>query len=422
MTTTTRRKARDNGRPGLLARSKAKPKAPSPSTDVVLIDHAHQDIIRVLEITEETKREIACKPLEDAIRDANTFAAFRDCLRRAGASLPMVNKAAEIHIRNRRQAGLILLGMLGKSTGGRPSKTGDTMSPVNGVPTYGELGIEKKFAQRVQDEARVDEADLEEFIRKVEADGTKQLTVKDIERMGRRKRFDAQKAGWEQNHPLSGTVTLARCDALEYLSGIEPGSVDLLLTDPPYCTDVEDIDAFARSWLTLALSRIKRTGRAYVFIGSYPAEVGAYWDAYHRPAEGAAPHCLKLDMILPWIYRNTIGPATKETYKLNWQACLYFLGPEAPALNCGNLTEKFSVQDFNAPDSRFGVRVHPWQKPDDLAIRLISQATMPGQTVLDPFAGTGTFLAAAARLGRNAIGCEIDEEMLAFCRQRGLLP
>jgi hypothetical protein len=396
--------ARDNGQP---------------STDVVLIDHAHQDIIRVLEITEDTKRAIACKPLEEAIRDAKTVAAFRDCLRRAGASLPMVNKAAEIHIRNRRQAGTILLAM-DKAPAGRPAKIGDTVSPINGTPTYTELGIDKKFAQRVQDEARVAEIDLEEFIRKVEADGTKQLTVKDIERMGRRLRIDAEKAGWEQDHPLTGGVTLKRCDALEYLSGIEPGSVDLLLTDPPYCTDVEDIAAFARSWLSLGLSRVKPTGRAYVFIGSYPAEVGAYWDAYHRPAEGAAPHCLKLDMILSWIYRNTIGPSSKETYKLNWQACLYFLGPEAPALNCNKLAEKFSVQDFNAPDGRFGVRLHPWQKPDELAIRLISQATEPGQLVLDPFAGTGTFLAAAARLGRNAIGCEIDNDMLAFCERRGL--
>ena len=50
---------------------------------------------------------------------------------------------------------------------------------------------------------------------------------------------------------------------------------DLLLTDPPYSTDVPDLEAFIDSWLYKALDGVKDTGFAYVFIGAYPNELKA---------------------------------------------------------------------------------------------------------------------------------------------------
>ena len=55
---------------------------------------------------------------------------------------------------------------------------------------------------------------------------------------------------------------------------------DLLLTDPPYSTDVADIDAFVDSWLYKALEGVKDTGFAYIFIGAYPNEMRAYLAAH----------------------------------------------------------------------------------------------------------------------------------------------
>ena len=49
---------------------------------------------------------------------------------------------------------------------------------------------------------------------------------------------------------------------------------DLLLTDPPYSTDVDDINEFSDRWLYQALSGVKDTGFAYVFIGAYPIKSG----------------------------------------------------------------------------------------------------------------------------------------------------
>jgi 16S rRNA G966 N2-methylase RsmD len=185
---------------------------------------------------------------------------------------------------------------------------------------------------------------------------------------------------------------------------------DLLLTDPPYSTDVEDIPAFAHAWLPPALSKVKPTGRAYVCIGAYPEELRAYLQV---------PTPLPLEQVLVWSYLNTIGPAPTHTYKQNWQAILYYRGPEAPPLDCPLLIEQMSAMQLNAPDGRQGERYHAWQKPDALAERLIRHATRPGDLVLDCFAGTGTFLLAAHRLGRVALGCDRSPEMLALARRRG---
>ena len=177
-------------------------------------------------------------------------------------------------------------------------------------------------------------------------------------------------------------------DACSWLA--EQDDCDLLLTDPPYSTDVPDVQMFASEWLPLALKKVKPAGRAYVCIGAYPAELRAYLSV-------PAPD-LTLANVLVWTYRNTLGPSPGLDYKLNWQAILYYRGPDAPPLDSPKMTEQFSVADINAPDGRLGDRLDAWQKPAELAERFVRHATKPGQLVLDPFAGTGTFLVEAARL------------------------
>lgn len=194
----------------------------------------------------------------------------------------------------------------------------------------------------------------------------------------------------------------------------EQEDCDLLLTDPPYSTDVDDIFTFAAEWLPVALDKVKTTGRAYVFIGAYPDELAAYLGV--EPP----PH-MSLENILVWTYENTLGPSPSHKYKLNWQAILYYQGTRAGPLNCPKMTEQFSVHKVNAPDGRLGDRYHAWQKPDALAERLIAHSTNPGALVLDPFVCTGTFVIAAAKLKRIGRGCDISRKHLKIAKDRGCL-
>lgn len=57
-------------------------------------------------------------------------------------------------------------------------------------------------------------------------------------------------------------------------------------------------------------------------------------------------------------------------------------------------------------------RLHTTQKPEGLMRALVDQFTDAGETILDPFAGSGTTIAAAAYLGRKSIGVERSE---AYC-------
>ena len=61
---------------------------------------------------------------------------------------------------------------------------------------------------------------------------------------------------------------------------------------------------------------------------------------------------------------------------------------------------------------------HPAPYPLELAERLIRMFSFVGDTVLDPFLGTGTTSVAAAKWGRNSIGFEIDREYHEYSRQR----
>jgi DNA modification methylase len=61
---------------------------------------------------------------------------------------------------------------------------------------------------------------------------------------------------------------------------------------------------------------------------------------------------------------------------------------------------------------------HPAPFPLELAERLIRMFSFVGDTVLDPFMGTGTTTVGAAKWGRNSIGYEVDSQYFKLAEQR----
>ncbi len=230
--------------------------------------------------------------------------------------------------------------------------------------------------------------------------------VKEAELQDAKQKITEQSARSVENNP----PTIFVGDGIEWIKRQPP--CDLLITDPPYSTDVADIDRFASQWLPAALSRVKPIGMAYVFVGAYPREQHAYTGVQ-------LPEHITLEQVLVWTYKNTLGNNPKDRYKLNWQAILFYRGRDAPALDCPLTNEQWAVMEMNAPDGRLGNRYHAWQKPMELAERLIRHSTKPGDIVYDPFACTGTFLLAAAKLGRVARGAEIECEHANIAIERG---
>ncbi len=239
---------------------------------------------------------------------------------------------------------------------------------------------------------------------------SRSLVLNMIKTQKKAEQIEQAKADIASQTKKGQTAVLYIGDGIGYIPE-EP--YDLLLTDPPYSTDVEDIESFAQSWLPNALEHVKPTGSAYVFIGAYPEELRAYLNV-------GVPEHMTLKQVLIWTYKNTLGNNPKDRYKQNYQACLFYRGIEAPALDCPLTNEQWAVQEVNAPDGRLGDRYHAWQKPMELAERFIRHSTKSGDTVFDPFACTGTFLLAAAKLGRKGYGYEINRENAEIAQSRGI--
>jgi len=82
---------------------------------------------------------------------------------------------------------------------------------------------------------------------------------------------------------------------------------------------------------------------------------------------------------------------------------------------------RYVQQPDNVIESGFAsgeAGLHPTQKPVMLMQALIELTTIPGQIVLDPFAGSGTTLVAARNTDRRFLGYEISEKYVSVCKER----
>jgi site-specific DNA-methyltransferase (adenine-specific) len=281
-----------------------------------------------------------------------------------------------------------------------------------------ELGFEKKQAQRFQILAANKEIveQIKQEARENDDLATRTAVLQVVKE--RDKSEQLKQAQFEKTATMNAAIEtkplVMLSDCKDYLQTIDNESIDLIITDPPYLTEFNttDFKNFVDNWLFSLLDKLKSTGRAYICTGAYPDEIAIYLEAFMKTD-------FIIDAPLIWTYRNTLGQTPKMKYNLNYQFVWHLYRPSSNPLDTSITNEMFSVQDINAPDGRLGNRYHTWQKPDELANRIIRHASKKGDTVIDIFACTGTFLLSAAKANRIAIGCELSEENIKIAESRG---
>jgi site-specific DNA-methyltransferase (adenine-specific) len=92
-----------------------------------------------------------------------------------------------------------------------------------------------------------------------------------------------------------------------------------------------------------------------------------------------------------------------------WEGCAFYPGPQHRFLK---RPADLIIANRVGPMSL----VHPNEKPVEALTPLID--CHPGETILDPFMGSGTTLRAAKDLGRKAIGIEIEEKYCEIAAKR----
>lgn len=193
---------------------------------------------------------------------------------------------------------------------------------------------------------------------------------------------------------LGDTVTLYLGDCLEVLPTLEAGSVDAVVTDPPYGINADGgTDGFG-----------VRSGRRY--------EPG--WDA--QPPNKTVFDCMlriaPLVMIFGGNYFTDKLPVSGHWVVWDKTGEMKFKNPFSDCELIWTNKPKKTVNKYIVIQQGFVSeekdRFHPTQKPVKLLQHLILDYTQPGDTILDPFMGSGTTGVACVQTGRRFIGIEID--------------
>jgi len=243
----------------------------------------------------------------------------------------------------------------------------------------------------------------------------------------------------------AGRIEVGDCIAI--MQGLPEGSVDMIFADPPYnlqlkgelhrpnntrvdavddawdqIGDFAAYDRFTHAWLREARRVLKPDGTAWV--------IGSYHNIFRV---GAALQDLGFWVLNDVVWRKTNPmPNFRGRRFTNAHETMIWAARDEDSKYTFNYAAMKALNDDLQMRSDWlipicggperlkidGRKAHPTQKPEALLHRVILAATRPGETVLDPFFGSGTTGAVAKRLGRRFIGIERDSDYAAIARQR----
>ena len=235
-------------------------------------------------------------------------------------------------------------------------------------------------------------------------------------------------------------------DALAGLARIPDGSVDLILTDPPYnlgkdygnTSDQQSVADYLRwteEWIDAALPKLKANGSLYIFLTwRYSPEIFVMlkqrmammneiiWDR-RVPSMGGSVRSFSS-------VHDTIGFFVKRKdyyFDLDAVRIAYDAATKKARSRSIFIGAKWLEVGYNPKDLWSVSRLHkehperadhPTQKPLEIIERMVKASCPPGGVVLDLFMGSGTTALAAKRCGRDFVGFELNPDYCAIIGQR----
>ena len=237
-------------------------------------------------------------------------------------------------------------------------------------------------------------------------------------------------------------------DCIALMEAMPEASVDMVFADPPYNLQLEGelyrpnntrvdavddawdqfdsfaaYDDFTRRWLRAARRVLKDSGTLWV--------IGSYHNIFRV---GTALQDLEYWILNDVVWRKSNPmPNFRGRRFTNAHETLIWAAKDKDTRYTFNydamkrLNDDLQMRsDWLIPicsgserlKNTAGDKGHPTQKPEALLHRVIMAATKPGETVLDPFFGSGTTGAVAKKLGRRFIGLERDPAYIALAEKR----
>jgi DNA methylase/Methyltransferase domain len=188
-------------------------------------------------------------------------------------------------------------------------------------------------------------------------------------------------------------VEVRHGDLREVLDDVPDGSVDAVITDPPYSAEhldlYEDLGKLADRVLTPDGVLAVLCGQTWL-----PAVFHLLGDG--RPYRWT---CAVLTEGPGWV-------SHPRKVQSSWKPLVVYGG--GPRI----------ADVFRSTGGDNAKTLHRWGQDLDAFASVVERLTSPGQTVLDPFMGSGTTLLAAHAAGRHVIGCDLDAAAVATARER----
>ena len=218
-------------------------------------------------------------------------------------------------------------------------------------------------------------------------------------------------------------------DALVYLREIPAGSIDLIITDPPFAIDfrakklnynrtggnvlegyreipAEDYRDFTREWVSEAFRVLSPSGSMYVFSG---------WNRLRDVLEAIDDAGFVTMNHIIWKYQ--FGVFTRKKFVTSHYHIIYAV--KNPHSYIFNKVEHYP-EDVWAIKREYwkGKQKTPTKLPSELVRKILKFSSNPGDIVLDPFLGSGTVAVVSSEMGRRFLGFEVVEDYYEFAKAR----